>query len=236
MELLKTNATLEYEKYNVEASYNTALKSLEKADEELTLLAKQILAADKANEIADQNLLMAKAQLIEQRAKVQKQYGVVDGYQLNLGFNNGEKYRYITVNGIGDMYRVNANGSMLLSEPEVIAYNATNPAIPYEYGVTTTIDHSKAEKAIITESIQVGSILSNTATEGAIDKQIKGYDLINYKDVLKTMDERAALMQNAKISENPNEKMARLALIKALTAGVSDMPVTLESTVVTTTP
>lgn len=52
---------------------------------------------------------------------------------------------------------------------------------------------------------------------GAIDKQIRGYDMVNLKDTLKTMDERAALMQNAKVPETTGEKLMRKELMEAIT-------------------
>ena len=55
--------------------------------------------------------------------------------------------------------------------------------------------------------------LGTSTDDGALDKQITGYDKLNLKDVLKTMDEKAALMQNAKVPETLHEKAARIELI-----------------------
>lgn len=55
-----------------------------------------------------------------------------------------------------------------------------------------------------------------SSDDGALDKQIEGYDFLNMKDILKTMDEKASLMQNAKIPESLEEKKARVELIHAI--------------------
>lgn len=44
--------------------------------------------------------------------------------------------------------------------------------------------------------------------------------MVNLKDVLKTADERAALMQNAKVPETSGEKLLRKELIEAITGAV----------------
>lgn len=232
MDLLKSNAQLSYEKWKVEADYNMTIAQANKVLEEQGLIALTHSKMEKENTLLDNSLEMAKAQLLEQRAKLKKQYGVADGYEINIDFTNGKKYAYAVVDGIGSFYRANVQGQYLMNEAEVTAYNAIVPTPDplYVYGETTTTDMAKAEKAVITSSVQVGAAVVNTVTPGAIDKQILGYDYVNYKDVLKTMDERAALMQNAKVAETCNEKMARLALIKALTVDVPGMPTTLGST------
>ena len=229
MDLLKSNAQLSYEKWKVEADYNFTVAQTEKMTEETGLVALTNTKMTLENELLEISKLMNKEQLLEQRAKLKKQYGVLDGYEINLDFTDDKKYAYVVVNGIGEFYRVNAQGEYLMNQAEVTAYNSTVPAPNplYVYGVTTTADIAKAEKAVISSQVQVGAAVVNTVTPGAIDKQILGYDYVNYKDVLKTMDERAALMQNAKVAESPKEKEARVALIKALTPDVPGMPDTL---------
>ena len=229
MDLLKSNAQLSYEKWKVEADYNFTVAQTEKMTEETGLVALTNTKMTLENELLEISKLMNKEQLLEQRAKLKKQYGVLDGYEINLDFTDDKKYAYVVVNGIGEFYRVNAQGEYLMNQAEVTAYNSTVPAPNplYVYGVTTTADIAKAEKAVISSQVQVGAAVVNTVTPGAIDKQILGYDYVNYKDVLKTMDERAALMQNAKVPETTKEKAARVALIKALTPNVPGMPDTL---------
>ena len=67
------------------------------------------------------------------------------------------------------------------------------------------------------ETATGSGILVNTTAPGAIDKQIRGYDVVNLKDALKTADERAALMQNAKVPETTGEKLLRKELMEAIT-------------------
>jgi len=55
--------------------------------------------------------------------------------------------------------------------------------------------------------------LGASTNDGAIDRQIDGYTKLNYKDMLKTLDEKAALMQNAKVGETVYEKAARIELL-----------------------
>ena len=55
--------------------------------------------------------------------------------------------------------------------------------------------------------------MGESTDDGALDKKIDGYDKLNRKDIRKTMDEKAALMQNAKVPETLDEKKARVELI-----------------------
>ena len=66
---------------------------------------------------------------------------------------------------------------------------------------------------ITTYGTSITASLGTSTDDGALDKQIAGYDKLNLKDVLKTMDEKAALMQNAKVPETIHEKAARIELI-----------------------
>lgn len=58
--------------------------------------------------------------------------------------------------------------------------------------------------------------LGDSSNDGALDKQIKGYDLVSWKDMVKTLDERTALFQNAKIPESTETKTFRVALINKI--------------------
>ena len=136
--LMKENADLAYQKYSVEANYNTAKANQDKINAEVDVVAKQSLNEDKKNELYAEQIKVEKVKANAELAKLQKQYGYGDA----------------------------------------------------------TID----------------SIGTNT-DDGAIDEQIKAYKTVNYKDILKTMDERVALMQNAKISETKEDKETRCRLI-----------------------
>lgn len=244
MELMKTNLQYQYEKYNVQASYNQTLIGIQKTAEEIIIAGKQSVAADKNNALLDVQLLMAKAQLIEQKAKNEKQYGVAnESYTLTLDNADGKFVAPMLDNtsGMIEFYETDVNGVLMLNQAGVDLVNAentawntanpTDPAYPkkttYVVGELTTTEVTKAHRfTSTTTSATVGSRLLSTG-QGAIDKQIKGYDYVNYKDVLKTLDERAALMQNAKIPQTAGEKAARLALIKSVTSGLADMPASL---------
>lgn len=205
MDLLKSNAQLSYEKWKVEADYNAALAGIAKAQDELALVALTNSKMTKENELLEKQKAMTDAQLLEQRAKLKKQYGVLETMTYTLG-DGTSTYKQFTD---GIWYKINVDGAYVTSANVVTATPNTD-------GVPATIT-----------SMSMTTDVVNTVTPGAIDKQILGYDYVNYKDVLKTMDERAALMQNAKVPETANEKAARLALIKALTTSVSGMPTTL---------
>lgn len=144
IEIQKVNTSLELEKYTAEGTYNTLVNTLPKIDEEVKLVAAQVLKTQKETEILGKEEDLKDAQLLEMLAKLKKQYGV--------------------------------------------------------------------------QETSVGSgVIENTSAPGAIDKQIAGYDKVNLKDTLKTLDERAALMQNAKIPETAGEKALRSTLIHAIT-------------------
>ena len=205
MDILKSNAQLSYEKWKVQADYNATIVATAKLDEEKALVALTATKMTKENEILEKQKTLTDAQILEQRAKLKKQYGVMETTTTTLG-DGTSTYKQFTD---GLWYKVNVDGDYVTAADEV----TTTPNID---GVQATIT-----------SMSMTTDIVNTTTPGAIDKQIKGYDYVNYKDILKTMDERAALMQNAKVPENDNEKMARLALIKALTTDVAGMPATL---------
>jgi len=143
----------------------------------------------------------------------------------------------------GNYYKTNTAGQFVNASDAVITNPLTEAGVlattttPDTNGVTKVITDPSVEGEIaITSTPQLDGIaglvsastltydINNTSTPGAIDKQIAGYDYVNYKDVLKTMDERAALMQNAKVPESASEKLVRAALIRELTTTISDMP------------
>lgn len=81
-------------------------------------------------------------------------------------------------------------------------------SISYTPRIVETVDGVTTETDS-TYSITVGE----TGLDNVIDKQIKGFDMVNLKDLLKTADERAALMQNAKVPETTAEQQFRAALV-----------------------
>ena len=146
VEILKTNASLELERYGAQSGYNLQVAQEEKVRAEIDVLLKEDLNKAKEGLLLDQKLVNDKVAYMLEMAKLEKQYG----------YGNA--------------------------------------------GLDATLD----------------AALGASTTDGALDKQIQGYDKLNMKDILKTMDEKAALMQNAKIPETLEEKKARVELIYAI--------------------
>jgi len=205
MDLLKTNAQLSYEKWKIESEYNLTNTRAAKENEELTLVGLTATKMQKENELLELNKLSTNMQILEERAKLKKQYGVLEQINYTLGDGNSNYKQYTD----GLWYKINDNN-------EFVKENGDATTTPDSNGVVATIT-----------SMSMSTDVIDTATDGAIDKQIKGYDLVNYKDVLKTLDERAALMQNAKVAPTVNENLARNALIQEIANGVPGMPDTL---------
>lgn len=196
IDVLKTNSSLELEKYKVEASYNQTLATIPKTEEEVKLVAEQVLKVRKETELLDKDNALKDAQVIEVRAKLKKQYGVEETTTLQLSDNVGDNFRQGTD---AVWYKVDGNDD----------FEATG-------GGTTVTPETNGVPAVV-HSVSIASSLANTVKPGALDKQIRGYDLVNMKDVLKTMDERTALMQNAKIPETAGEKLMRKELLEVIT-------------------
>ena len=166
----------------------------------------------------DQKLKNDKLDSNVKRAQLAKQYGVVDGYELTFS-GDGNYSPWAQGDGTIIWLNTNAAGEYLANQEEVDAQNAADANANAVLGTATTDDKTKAQRATMSTSVTVGSSISNANKPGAIDKQIKGFDTINYKDVLTTMDQRVALMQNAKIPENSAEKTTRVALINKILEG-----------------
>ena len=268
--IVKANAQYTLDGPLATAKINTERAQLEKLENENQILVKQITAADHNNEILEVKKNNDKLDGNIKRAQLKKQYGVHDGYELQIGDarNSYTPYQssttgaiewlrvdshgnYIaareaaeamarntgfsgdltptelaTVNGYHDSEYskkgadVNTVGSYVAGDYDLInqenaAWNSTHAT----YGTATTTDPEKAERGVA-NSVTVGTTIPNIDHyEGAIDKQIKGFDVINYKDVLTTMDQRVALMQNAKIPESNAEDDLRADLISAIIHG-----------------
>jgi len=194
MELMTTNARLLYESYSVAAAYNKAKEDLKQAESNSQLAAKAVVAKDKEMALLDEKLVIDKLDAQIKRATLTKQYGVVPNIQVVKGLANGNYYKeYQSV-----PYITNEAGDYIDNAGEVV----TNP----DYYVQAVFDTTVSENVT----------LVNTPDKGAIDKQIRGYDVINYKDVLKTMDQRTALMQNAKIPESEYEAKNRVNLMQEI--------------------
>lgn len=196
VEVLKNNSMFELEKYKTQATYNQFLANIPKTEEETKLVAAQVLKAQKETEILGEDKVIKEAQLIEMRAKLKKQYGVVEQVTMQLSDNVGDTFKQFTD---GIWYKVNVDGNFVDAG-----------------GLVTTTPNVDGVPAVVS-NLSISSTLENTVKPGALDKQILGYDMVNLKDVLKTMDERTALMQNAKIPETAGEKKMRKELLEAIT-------------------
>lgn len=196
VEVLKSNSAFELEKYKTQAAYNQAIATIPKTEEEVKLVAAQTLKVQKETEILGEDRIIKEAQLLEMRAKLKKQYGVTEEVVLTLSDDANDKFKQFTD---GIWYKVNTNGEFI----DILDAVTLTPDVD---GVAAEITN-----------LSISSTLQNTAKPGALDKQIVGYDMVNLKDVLKTMDERTALMQNAKIPETPGEKLMRKELLEAIT-------------------
>jgi hypothetical protein len=203
--VLKANADYELAKYATETQVNTGAQNLAKIEAETRLLEKQILAQDNALELQVADKALKEAQLTELRAKLKKQYGVTEVIDSVLGDGTSDYKQYTD----GVWYKVNEDGSFVNVDGEVI----NDPSV--EDGIVAVMS-----------TLSVSSTLENTTRPGSIDKQIRGYDIVNYKDVLKTLDERAALMQNAKVPETPGDKYLRKELLEAITGATITVDVT----------
>lgn len=196
MTLLKANADYELSTLTVEIDYNTKLASLPKVEAESIIAQKKIVHTDKEYEILTADKTVKDTQIAEQRAKLKKQYGVTENVVQVLG-DGTSKYKQFTD---GIWYKVNVSG-LFVDALDVVT-------------ITPNVDGVIAE----INAISISSTLEDTVKPGALDKQIRGYDMVNIKDALKTCDERAALMQNAKIPETPGDKLLRKELLEAITS------------------
>ena len=86
-------------------------------------------------------------------------------------------------------------------------------------GNSTTTTMTNPDGSVTATTSYGGTTIADSAKEGVVQKQIRGYDVVNYKDVLKTLDERAALMQNAKVREEPWEVHLRAELLHKILVG-----------------
>ena len=85
-----------------------------------------------------------------------------------------------------------------------VSWNAANEKpTDYEVGIMTTTDYTVAQKGAVS-STTIGSELINTTNPGAIDKQIVGYDKVNEKDALKTINELQSMLANAQVPCMPD--------------------------------
>ena len=126
-------------------------------------------------------------------------YGVEADYNLKVA--QEEKVRAEIAKLISDDANIGKEGLLLDQKllNDKVAYMIAMAQLHKQYGYSD----ANLDSAL---DLNMGS----TTVDGALDKQIAGYDKLNLKDMLKTMDEKAALMQNAKVPETLEEKKARI--------------------------
>jgi hypothetical protein len=208
LDIMKTNASLALQVYKAETDYNNSRAEIALTQEKVAIEVQNLLISQKNLAIKSKELLIAdkkiselEYQILEQRAKIKKQWGVTEASSFT--FNDGYDYAPVMDgDGLTKWYRVNASA-------EFIDSNDVVTAIPSEF-VMGVVDQGNST---------FGTFISDSLNDSAIDKQIIGYDKVNLKDALKSLDERAALMQNAKVPPVAEELMLRVDLENAILDG-----------------
>jgi len=176
LDILKTNEELKLKTYATESEYNLSLKKGENMVIENSILLKGLELKAEELAIAKEKVLQTKLEQVEIRAKLKKQYGVMDTvtYQAADGtatyaqFTDGRWYEADPVTGD---WILDGNNNMI---PMLISGN------------TPIVEQ-----------------LMNTPEPGALDKQIAGYDKVNYKDLIKTYHENISMLANAQVPPPP---------------------------------
>lgn len=110
-------------------------------------------------------------------------------------------------------------GDWELIKSENAEWNVENIKPTYQYDELATTNTAEAKRGATNTNVKFGVTIPDIpGYVGAVDKQIAGYDKVNYKDVLKSLEERTALMQSAKVAETINEAETRVKLINKIMA------------------
>ena len=206
LELLKFNAEIELQRVKAEADIFAVDTSTEKTTAEKDLTTKAIEEKTKNIELISASIEAARINITKGRAELVKQWGVKDTISYSFGSNTYSPIMDPNTNTVY-YYRTNSTGSFLKAESAIVA--------PEIYGVTITTT-PLIDGEIFSQTGTMTTTLQYTEKPGIVDQQIKGYDLVNLKDVLKTGDERAALLANAKIAETTGELSFRTALVNGI--------------------
>ena len=175
MELLKTNEELDLKTYSVEAEYNLSKQKEANMVVEQAILSKDVQVKDAEIALANEKVYESQMAQKEIRAKLKKQYGVVDTVTYTTP-DDGKTYAIHTDNR---WYETNSDGTWVL--------DGNDDKIPM----------------LVTGGTPIVQELQNTTSPGAIDKQIVGYDKVNYKDLLKTYNENLSMLSNAQVAPPP---------------------------------
>jgi hypothetical protein len=216
LDLLKFNETAELNRVKTEAEVYAIDLNSQKTIEEIALTTATVAEKQKSVELAIVSIEVAKLNQLKTRAELVKNWGVKSTVSYSFGT---DKYSPVTDTLTGDTYyyRVNSAGNFLKNAAAIATYNGANPlpAAQQVYGTTVTVT-PKVDGEIFIQSGTLESDPVNTTSPGIVDQQIKGYDIVNLKDLLKTADERAALLSNAKIAETAGELSFREALVNGI--------------------
>jgi len=176
----ETNAQLKLETYKTEAEYNRALAEIKRLNEESLSIAKNNVLRDKEIKLANKKLEIEELNKTEVAARLKKQWGVQTAVQYS--FNTGsDKYAPVldANTGLTMFYKVNDEGKFVKSDGTTTTDPINEGVKLADSNMTFTITHQ------------------NTAEPSAIDKQIEGYDKVNYKDIIRTLNELNSMMVNA---------------------------------------
>lgn len=175
LDLLKTNEELKLKAYSTEADYNKTMQ-------EFANLGLQEEGFGKDNLIKDEQLIEyvekirnAKLAGLDALAKLRKQYGYA-----------------------------NATAGAVLPDAVANAFTDLIAVLEAELATLSSPADDVRIAEINSELADINGILTNTVpslgastNDGALDKQIAGYDKVNNKDVMKSMSELTSMIYNA---------------------------------------
>ncbi len=222
LDILKFNEEVELQRIKVEADTFLTDNNSSKIVAETALINKSIDEKNKQIEVLTANIEAGKLQNLVTRAQLVKQWGVKDDISFSFGANT---YSPVTdaTNGGTFYYRTNSLGGFIKKESTIDA------GAGEIYGTTTT-NNPLIYGEMYSQTGTISTTIENAVKPGVVDQQIRGYDVVNLKDILKTADERAALLANAKIAETQGELDFRENLVNAIKeASILTIPVTISN-------
>lgn len=173
LEILKTNEELSLKSYSVESDYNLGLGKIDNMAAENDILLKSLQLKEQETALMNEKVLESQLNQLETRAKLKKQYGVVD----ILTYTAADPTK---------SYAEFSDGRWYEADPVT--------------GVFVTDGEGNKIPMLISGTSPITQELANTTEPGAIDKQIAGYDKVNYKDLIKTYNENIAMLSNAQVA------------------------------------
>jgi len=200
MDLLKTNEELALKRYEVEASVNVQNETKDKITADISKTSKEELVAEATRELTVAKVATEEMVGLEMVAKLRKHYGY------------------------------SANISTTLDATTTAALTAFRTSLADELALLVS-PADDTQITILTEQIAAldDQLSRNVSTlgidngNGSIDKQIVGYDKVNYKDALKTINEQIALTTNAGVAPAAWQMNAGKILIEMITDGKLDI-------------